>query len=89
MMNNAHATMSFDKPTLSFKMNMLTKFWCIITINYVFCHAFLKYIKLAKVAIVHVLGSMEDEQCFSSLSFLKKKASKCLRSAFVVYCGHV
>jgi len=30
-----------------------------------------KYIKLAKVMIVHVLGSMEDEQCFSSLSFLK------------------
>jgi hypothetical protein len=34
---------------------------------------FPKYIKLAEVAMVHVLGSVEDERSFSSLTFLKDK----------------
>jgi hypothetical protein len=34
---------------------------------------FLEYIKLAQIALVHVLGSIEDERCFSSLTFLKDK----------------
>jgi hypothetical protein len=29
--------------------------------------------KLAKMAVVNVLGSVQDERCFSSLSFLKNK----------------
>jgi len=35
--------------------------------------AFPEYYKLAQVAIVQVLGSVEDERCFSSLAFLKNK----------------
>ncbi len=36
-------------------------------------HFFPKYLKLAKITMTHVLGSIEDKQCFSSISFLKKK----------------
>jgi hypothetical protein len=36
------------------------------------CH-FFKYIKLAVVAIIQVTGSMEDEDNFSTLSFIKSK----------------
>ena len=34
---------------------------------------FPEYVKLAQIALVHVLGSVEDERCFSSLTFLKDK----------------
>jgi hypothetical protein len=34
---------------------------------------FLEYLKLAKIAMVQVLGSIEDEQRFSSLAFCKSK----------------
>lgn len=34
---------------------------------------FQEYVKLAKIAMVQVLGSVEDERTFSSLSFLKDK----------------
>jgi hypothetical protein len=34
---------------------------------------FSEYFKLAKIAMVQVLGSVEDEQCFSSLEFWKSK----------------
>jgi len=33
----------------------------------------LKYFKLAKIVIVQVLGSTEDERTFSTLSFMKSK----------------
>ncbi len=36
------------------------------------CH-FSKYIKLIEVAIIQVIGSMEDEDNFSTLSFIKSK----------------
>jgi len=40
--------------------------------------AFLEFYKLAKVAIVQILGSVEDERYFSSLAFLKNKLSNSL-----------
>ncbi len=36
-------------------------------------NVFFKYLKVAKIDMVHVLGSVEDEQCFSSIAFLKNK----------------
>jgi hypothetical protein len=73
MMNNAMVTMGSNMPTLFLEMNPLTKLWCKIIANQMFSHAFPKYIKLAKIAIVHLLNSMEDEWCFSSFSFSKSK----------------
>lgn len=32
-----------------------------------------EYVKLAQLAMIHVLGSVEDERCFSFLTFLKDK----------------
>jgi hypothetical protein len=34
---------------------------------------FLQYFKLVEIAMVQVLGNMEDEQCLSSLAFYKSK----------------
>jgi hypothetical protein len=32
-----------------------------------------KYIKMAEIIVVQVIGSMEDEWCFSMFSFMKTK----------------
>jgi hypothetical protein len=34
---------------------------------------FPEYMRLAEMVVVHVLGLVQDERCFSSLSFLKNK----------------
>jgi hypothetical protein len=36
-------------------------------------HGLSEYIKLAEIAVVLVLGSVEDERTFSTLSFMKDK----------------
>jgi len=57
-----------------FDLNPLTRLWSyqdsctILRIK-----IFLEFYKLVEIAIVQVLGSIEDERCFSSLSFLKNK----------------
>jgi hypothetical protein len=34
---------------------------------------FVKYVKLAELAMVQVIGSVEDKKCFSTLAFMKSK----------------
>jgi hypothetical protein len=54
-----------------FLLNPLTKLWRMFDANSALVAQFPEYIKLAQIAMVHVLGSVEDERCFSSLSFMK------------------
>ncbi len=56
-----------------FDLNPLNLVWRIIDASWVFMHFFPKYLKLAKMAIVNVLGNVEDERCFSFFTFLKSK----------------
>ncbi len=49
------------KPTSS---NILTQLWHIPLIIKAFSYFFLAYFKLLKIAMVQVLGSMEDVHCF-------------------------
>ncbi len=56
-----------------FDLNPLTCIWRTINASYILTHSFPKYLKLAKMAIVHVLSSVKDECCFSSPAFLKNK----------------
>ena len=49
--------------------------------NRAFVSNFLEFAKLAEIAIVQVLGSVEDERTFSSLSFLKDKTRNKLDNA--------
>ncbi len=56
-----------------FDLNPLTHIWKTINASWVLTHSFLEYFKLAEIAIAHVLGSVKDECCFSSLAFLKNK----------------
>lgn len=66
--SNSRATI--EQP---FVLNPLTQIWKIVDASQVLTHSVPKYIKLAKMAVVHVLTSVEDECCFSFLVFLKSK----------------
>ncbi len=69
MLNNAKKYM--EPP---FDMKPLTHLWHYLdSCTILRVKAFLEYYRLVEVAIVQVLGSMEDERCFNSLAFLKNK----------------
>ncbi len=68
MISNVHAAM-----VKLIDMNLLTCLWCIFLASKLLVCSFPKYFKLAKIAMVQALGSMDDEQCFSSLAFCKSK----------------
>jgi hypothetical protein len=48
-----------------FHVNPLTQLWRILEASYILQHSFLEFFKLAKIAIVQMLGSMENEWTFS------------------------
>ncbi len=68
MKNNFKAAM--EPP---FDLNPLTQIWKTIDASQVLMHFFPEYLKLAQMAIVHILRNVEDDKCFSSLAFLKRK----------------
>ena len=61
--------------------NPLTKLWSSVACNRALVSNFPKFAKLVEIAIVQVLGSVEDERTFSSLSFLKDKTRNRLDNA--------
>ncbi len=54
-------------------INPLTRMWQVIHASHLLFNAFPKYLKVVEIAMVHVLGFVEDEQCFSSIAFLKNE----------------
>lgn len=54
-------------------INPLTKLWRVVENSGMLSDGLSEYIKLAEIAVVLVLGSMEDERNFSTLSFMKDK----------------
>ena len=68
MKSNAPAAM--EPP---YDLNPVTQIWRTISASRVLAHGFPEYLKLAEIALVHVIGSVEDERVFSSVSFLKSK----------------
>jgi hypothetical protein len=68
ILSNAQAAMeSLDT------LNPLTRLWQMLDANTALAKSFSEYVKLAQIAMIHVLGSVDDERCFSSLNFLKDK----------------
>lgn len=54
-------------------VNSFTWLWITPSISKVLQITLSKYFKLVKIAIVQVLGSMDDERTFSTLYFMKSK----------------
>jgi hypothetical protein len=57
----------------SFDMNPLIRMWHLVITSHIVVTNFLEYVKLAKLAMVQVIGSVEDKKCFSILAFMKFK----------------
>ncbi len=56
-----------------FDFNALTHIWRAINAFQVLTHSFPEYLKLVEMAIVHILGNVEDKRHFSFFAFLKNK----------------
>jgi hypothetical protein len=60
-----------------FYVNPLTRLWWTLEVSHILKVFEIlessKFFKLANIAMMQVLGSMEDEQTFSTLSFMKSK----------------
>jgi len=50
-------------------VNPFIRLWKVINTSQLLSHTFPKYLKLAEIAMTHTLGLVEDERCFSSMSF--------------------
>lgn len=59
MKSNSKATM-----LLPYDMNPLTYSWRTVNASRLLTHFIAEYVKLAEIAVVHVLGCVEDEGCF-------------------------
>ncbi len=68
MTNNVKLAM--PKP---FVVNPITKLWKTLISFLILKNKLLKYVKLVELAIVKVIGSIEDEHYFSMLTFMKTK----------------
>jgi hypothetical protein len=53
--------------------NPTTKLWGQLASNVIVANKLLEYLKLVELAIIMVLGSVEDERTFSNVNFLKSK----------------
>jgi hypothetical protein len=75
MLNNS--TAALEMPPLGSStvpvLNPLTRIWRLLDGNLTLNKCFPEFIKLAEIAMIHVLGSVEDERTFSSLNFLKDR----------------
>ncbi len=58
---------------IPFDMNALIKMWRLVTMSCILVIIFPVYVKLAKLVMVQVVGSVEDERCFSIMAFMKSK----------------
>jgi len=56
-----------------FDTNLPTRMWQLVTISHILITSFPKYVKLAKLAMVQVIGSVENEKYFFILVFMKFK----------------
>jgi hypothetical protein len=56
-----------------FKVNPVTRMWLSIDSNSFLRHALSEYVKLVEIDICMVLGSVQDERTFSTVTFLKTK----------------
>ena len=54
-------------------INPVTKLWRCLDANFALSNSFPEYMKLAQIALIHVLGSVEDERAFLLVTFLKDK----------------
>jgi hypothetical protein len=71
----ANSAAALEKPIT---LNPLTKLWCSLSTSNILKRNFGEWFKVAQIAAVQVLGSVEDERTFSTVAFMKNKVRNCL-----------
>jgi hypothetical protein len=71
----SNATTLMEAP---FHVNPLTWLWRMLEASRISRHSFPGFFKLVEIIIMQMLGLVEDEQTFSTLSFIKSKLRYCL-----------
>jgi hypothetical protein len=71
--------LAFDKANQVI-VNPLIHMWQVIHASQLLSHAFLEYLKVVEIVMVHALGSIENKQCLNFVAFLKKKVHNCLNN---------
>ncbi len=70
-----------------FHVNPFIRFWCTSEASHIWQHVFSKFFKLAKIIVIQVLGSVEDERTFSTLSFMKSTLKNHLNEHLNIVVG--
>jgi len=68
MMFNAQWAM--DQPT---DLNLVSRLWKKLSSNVLLCAQLFEFTKVAKLAMVQIMGFVEDERTFSTLTFVKTR----------------
>jgi hypothetical protein len=87
MMGNCHVAMVHP-----LEVNPLIAIWSTINNNAMLTHNISEYLKAVKIASIQVLGLVEDERTFSTLSFirnhLRNRLTMNLETCVVMYAHH-
>jgi hypothetical protein len=70
-----------------FKVNHVTRMWLSIDSKSFLCYALSEYVKLADPGICMVLGSVQDERTFSTITFLKTRVRNKLTTHLSLIMG--
>ena len=69
-------------------INLVTQMWLKVSTSIILLHKLLEFIKVAEIAMVHILGSVEDERTFSNLTFMKNKLRNKLHVIWIFVWGY-
>jgi hypothetical protein len=64
------AQRAMDQPM---DVNSVSKLWNKLFRNALLCAQLSKFMNIAKLVVVQIMGSVEDEKTFSTLTFMKTK----------------
>jgi hypothetical protein len=59
-----------------FDTNPLTQMWHLVIKFQILVYSFPEFVKLIELAMVQIVGNVEDERCFSMLAIIKSKLHK-------------
>jgi hypothetical protein len=72
-----------------FDTNPLTRMWCLVTTFRILVYNLPKYVKLAELAMVQIVGSVEDKRYFFTLAFMKSRLCNMLITHLPLVCTMV
>ncbi len=86
--SSEHSGVSKDSKSQRFQVLGFTRTLGQSGVATILVSSFPMYVKLVKLAMVHITGIVEDERCFSTLGFFEVKASQQVQYSSSNCCAH-